>query len=266
LSCFPSAKRGWLSIVGGSGAVKIDSSGLKTYNGATLECSIGTDGKLTAIGGNLTVDSTGIAITPSAVAYALGNAYHFEYSGGDQGGVYAIATSTVGKVALQVNPVGTQTSVVVEILANGLSSGPANLNVQASDSTFGITGLTLDSAGQSISLKTGGVSTASLDASGNWLATGTVRGASLQALSSSHGWTIQIEGSNTVVRSLAGANPLVFACDDLGELSIQAPKLGFYATSAISKPTVTGSKAGNAALGSLMTALANLGLVTNSTT
>jgi len=42
--------------------------------------------------------------------------------------------------------------------------------------------------------------------------------------------------------------------------------VGFYGTSAQSKPTVSGAKAGNAALTSLCTALANLGLITNSTT
>lgn len=42
--------------------------------------------------------------------------------------------------------------------------------------------------------------------------------------------------------------------------------VGFYGTSPITKPTATGSKSGNAALASLMTALANLGLVTDSTT
>lgn len=42
--------------------------------------------------------------------------------------------------------------------------------------------------------------------------------------------------------------------------------VGFYGASGIAKQTVTGSKGGNEALTSLMTALANLGLVTNSTT
>jgi hypothetical protein len=40
---------------------------------------------------------------------------------------------------------------------------------------------------------------------------------------------------------------------------------GFYNTAPISKQTVSGSKASNAALASLMTALAALGLVTDST-
>ena len=43
-------------------------------------------------------------------------------------------------------------------------------------------------------------------------------------------------------------------------------QLGFFGTTPISKPTVTGSRGGNAALASALTALANLGLITNSST
>ncbi|MBL1100153.1 hypothetical protein [Streptomyces coffeae] len=42
--------------------------------------------------------------------------------------------------------------------------------------------------------------------------------------------------------------------------------LGFYGATAASKPTITGSRGGNAALASLLTALSTLGLVTDSTT
>ncbi|WP_268983155.1 collagen-like protein [Streptomyces musisoli] len=42
--------------------------------------------------------------------------------------------------------------------------------------------------------------------------------------------------------------------------------LGFYGAAAVAKPTVTGSRGGNAALGSLISALATLGLITDSTT
>jgi hypothetical protein len=46
----------------------------------------------------------------------------------------------------------------------------------------------------------------------------------------------------------------------------QSNKLGFFNTTPVSKPTVSGSRGGNAALASLLTALSNLGLITNSTT
>lgn len=42
--------------------------------------------------------------------------------------------------------------------------------------------------------------------------------------------------------------------------------LGFYGATATTKPAVTGSRGGNAALASLLTALATLGLITDSTT
>ena len=41
--------------------------------------------------------------------------------------------------------------------------------------------------------------------------------------------------------------------------------VGFYGTTPVAKPTVSGSLAGNAALTSLIAALAGMGLITNST-
>jgi hypothetical protein len=43
-------------------------------------------------------------------------------------------------------------------------------------------------------------------------------------------------------------------------------KMGFFGTNPIIKPTVTGSRGGNAALASLLTQLAALGLVIDSST
>lgn len=50
------------------------------------------------------------------------------------------------------------------------------------------------------------------------------------------------------------------------DVVLTGANLGFYGASAQAKPTVTGSRGGNAALTSLLTALATLGLITNSTT
>jgi hypothetical protein len=49
------------------------------------------------------------------------------------------------------------------------------------------------------------------------------------------------------------------------KLQMSTTGMGFNGTAPIAKPTVTGAKGGNAALTSLMTALANYGLVTDST-
>lgn len=50
-----------------------------------------------------------------------------------------------------------------------------------------------------------------------------------------------------------------------GNLAI-AGNVGFYGTASVAKPTVTGSRGGNAALASLLTALASQGLLTDSST
>jgi hypothetical protein len=51
-----------------------------------------------------------------------------------------------------------------------------------------------------------------------------------------------------------------------GDISLKRGLGAFGVTAVTARPTVTGSKAGNAALGSLLTALASYGLVTDSTT
>ena len=51
-----------------------------------------------------------------------------------------------------------------------------------------------------------------------------------------------------------------------GEASGSAAAIGFLGAAAVTRPNVTGSRGGNAALASLLTALGNLGLITDSTT
>jgi hypothetical protein len=50
---------GGVPISGGNGSVTIDSTGLKTYDGANLQCSVGTDGKFSAGGGAVKADADG---------------------------------------------------------------------------------------------------------------------------------------------------------------------------------------------------------------
>lgn len=51
---------------------------------------------------------------------------------------------------------------------------------------------------------------------------------------------------------------------DYSAVEVTSDRLGFYGTAAAAKPTVTGSRGGNDALASLLTALADLGLITDS--
>lgn len=61
------------------------------------------------------------------------------------------------------------------------------------------------------------------------------------------------------------ASTMQLGMADAAKLSLSTTGTGFNGTAAIAKPTVTGSKGANAALTSLLTALANYGLVTDST-
>lgn len=58
---------------------------------------------------------------------------------------------------------------------------------------------------------------------------------------------------------------IVVAGSERMRFSNTSQSIGFYGSAGSAKPTITGAKGSNAALGSLLTALANMGLVTDST-
>ena len=96
---------------------------------------------------------------------------------------------------------------------------------------------------------------------------------------------IKASGDDVMVMGTLGSTDLVFVTNDAerarinssgnmrvsnaleidGDLDHDGSNAGFYGTAPIAKPTVTGSRGGNAALASLLTQLANLGLITDST-
>lgn len=82
------------------------------------------------------------------------------------------------------------------------------------------------------------------------------------------GQASQITGGSAddVQHYLYGTGKHLFSVGATTPLQIASGALGFFETAPVIKPTVTGSKGGNAALGSLLTALAGLGLITDSTT
>ena len=62
------------------------------------------------------------------------------------------------------------------------------------------------------------------------------------------------------------ANIVAHAESTFSSITFSSNRIGFFGASAAAKQTVSGSRGGNAALASLLTALANYGLITNSTT
>jgi len=72
-------------------------------------------------------------------------------------------------------------------------------------------------------------------------------------------------GSFTIKAEDAGSS-LVFATNAATRISMNDTGIGFFGATAAAKPTVTGSRGGNAALADLLTELATLGLITDSST
>ena len=91
------------------------------------------------------------------------------------------------------------------------------------------------------------------------------------AFSGGSNWSIQggrvngmgVAGSMAFSNTSNGTFPLILT--PAGH-AVFGGNVGFNGTTAIAKPTITGSRGGNAALASLLTALASYGLITDSTT
>ena len=73
-------------------------------------------------------------------------------------------------------------------------------------------------------------------------------------------------GADSIDHYLYGTGEQRFMVNGTRPLTIGSNALGFYGTTPVVKPTVTGAKGGNAALTSLLSQLATLGLITDSTT
>jgi hypothetical protein len=74
---------------------------------------------------------------------------------------------------------------------------------------------------------------------------------------------VNIDHTGVEIKTVGAADVTI---DPARNIKMSGTGLGFFGTPAIAKPTVSGSKGGNAALTSLITALANYGLITDSTT
>lgn len=73
-------------------------------------------------------------------------------------------------------------------------------------------------------------------------------------------------GDGVIKHLTAGAQLWIGVGTDAQEIRIQDAKLGFFNTAPVARPTVTGSRGGNAAMASTLTALASLGLLIDNST
>jgi hypothetical protein len=78
--------------------------------------------------------------------------------------------------------------------------------------------------------------------------------------------TISGDGSGNIIFDTPTAGLLVFQSNGSQVLKLNGAAIGFYNQAPVGKQVISGSKGGNAALASLMTALSAIGLFTDSTT
>ena len=122
----------------------------------------------------------------------------------------------------------------------------------------------------------GGITSLGISATGANSAHGIVLGVHFEnldtqfnlAAATSH-WTIRgnvSTGATADTYTLAGTGHDVEWLDSSGYVKRTVDRYGFFGATPVAKPTVTGAKGGNAALTSLLTQLASLGLITDSST
>ena len=119
-----------------------------------------------------------------------------------------------------------------------------------------------------LSSTSGYTSSITIDVAGEYRIQGVATGS--DGTSSARVSVIVVLTPNRALRKIdASADGLADVIEKLNDafdtLDSTAGNVGFYGTSPQAKPTVTGSRGGNAALASLLTALATLGLITDST-
>jgi hypothetical protein len=161
--------------------------------------------------------------------------------------------------------------------AGGISvTGSSSLGQVTASSSLAVTGVaTLSST---LSVAGGTTLSSTLAVTGAATFSSTINSQTISAAANFTG-TIAVAGAATLSATLAvtsnatvggtlGVTGKVTASAEVqidGDLNHDGTNVGFYAQAPVARQTVTGSKAGNAALGNLMTALAALGLVSDGT-
>lgn len=229
---------------------------------------------------------------------------HFEFDGNPMVSIYQLPSSSTGIIEFpndgQVNNcTSVNSQSIMNVSANNdlnLYGTPANMT-STGDMTFqadniitlngfggivindsGGSGLTIESGGGEITFSSAGMNsnvginfsngslgqTFTLQA--NTVGGNSVTGNAIVLAGGSEPGTTTTGGDCTIASGTGTSNPgSVFIYTGATQrFKANATGIGFFNSTPVAKPTVTGSKGGNAALASLLTALSNLGLVTDS--
>ncbi len=286
-------------IYQGSGTFAAPTTGLKLfnsggvgklsgYNAGVEQITLDTDGKLKAGAGAVVLDAGGVkvGITSSVLA---AQSYQFVDSGNvlqsSMQGTTA-AGSTVIKVITE-SIAGKDGSAYLQGVAPSgktasshvwATNGSALAAIDVTVSSGGAPSISLGDNTTDVSIGKGlNVGTATGAATGQVLASQVIRaqggtspssGAGVELVySSSVGYVVSYDRSTALFKALAlQALSVELDYQTTPRIKVDATGIAFFGATPAAKPTVSGSRASNAALASLLTALANLGLLTDSST
>jgi hypothetical protein len=270
-----------------SGArVELTSTGLKTYDSAgtvVIEATTATDGALKAGVGALTINNAGITIRDS-----LGSPFRFltDASGDQIGSIYGSGDTGF----MSVEATGTQLELITN--TSGIVHGLTLSTISGGEATATFSHSVKVTAGLNLGSASGAdagqiLATLSTATTSGVVVHSALAARSTGAVADGFGGSLRLrlESTTTNDRDAGAINwswPTAADASRKGRLALFAfdattareglriesdgssPLLGFYGVGAVARPTVTGSRGGNAALASLLTALANQGLITNS--
>lgn len=111
----------------GQDAVRLDASGLKTYNGTTLECQVGTDGAISAGAGNVKLNSSGLSIQQAPGGQATPVSALTFLQSATQVGDLSSWSSAAGNF-LSLESLGAGIPATLEITARGGTTGQLSLS------------------------------------------------------------------------------------------------------------------------------------------
>jgi hypothetical protein len=197
------------------------------------------------------------------------------------------ATGPTGSVGATGPATGTVSVDNSTVFGTGAAASPLNAKALSSvagrvDTASGIAGLTIAAAGAggltmtsnsgamliSTAGATGPAETITVNGSGNVLVesggtTTVTGGGNPGVLVGGSGVFVEVQGGDV---SISASSDLGLTTSGTAAIELTGNNMGFNGATPIAKPAVTGSRASGAALTSLLTQLANLGLITNSTT
>jgi hypothetical protein len=228
----------------------VDITTQNAVNGLSLQGgAAGQPVKLAAIG---TDTNVGITLTPKGTGAITLSGSVVMSSGFSAGGDSAITGQLSGVTTLTASAVTTSGLLTMTAAASRIVPGATSWSVR-NNANSADNFLVIDSGLVTVRLALAGPGTVA--------SAGDVRLANTAAVS----WRNAANSNNLQLITTTSDN-WQFIANGTQALQIGASGIGFYNTNPSAKQTVTGSRGGNAALASLLSTLATLGLLTDSTT